>query len=102
MAKIFNVTAVFRLEQDYMVNIDGYLRAAKELVDNRMYFIINKARQYGKTNILCSLCNYLRNEYYVVFMDFQKISSAKFKNENSFSLTFAKLFKKIYLQLMKK
>lgn len=92
LAKIFNVTAVCRPEQHYMVNIDGRLRAAKELVDNGMYFIINKARQYGKTTILRSLCNYLRNEYYVVFMDFQKISSAKFKNENSFSLTFARLF----------
>lgn len=82
MAKIFNVTAVFRLEQDYMVNIDGYLRAAKELVDNRMYFIINKARQYGKTNILCSLCNYLRNEYYVVFMDLKTILLWQILSEN--------------------
>ena len=92
MAKIFNVTAVFRPEQDYMVNIDGYLRAAKEMVDNGMYFIINKARQYGKTTTLRSLNRFLQAEYYVVLIDFQTFGNAKFKSENTFSLAFAHSF----------
>ncbi len=31
-----------------MVNIDSKLAEIKELVDEKQYFVINRARQYGK------------------------------------------------------
>ncbi len=92
MAKVFNVTTVCRPQKHYMVSLDGRLRAMKELADNGMYFIINKARQYGKTTILRALNDYLQDDYYVVLMDFQTFGSAKFKSENAFSLSFASSF----------
>ena len=75
-----------------MVNIENQLFEIKKLIDEGAYFTINRARQYGKTTTLCTLENFLANEYYVVSMDFQNISYAKFQNENKFSLLFAKFF----------
>lgn len=55
--------------------------------------MVNRARQYGKTTMLRALRDYLRNEYVVVGLDFQiQMSNAKFRDENTFSIAFAKAF----------
>lgn len=64
----------------------------KCLVDKGEYFTINRARQYGKTTTLRALKLFLEEEYLIVSLDFQKIGDTKFRNENLFSLAFAKLF----------
>ncbi len=92
MSKVFNTTAVCIPEEHYMVNIDERVRKIKELVDKRKYFMINRARQYGKTTTLAMLESYLQSDYYVVSMDFQMFGDAEFKNENIFSLSFADTF----------
>ncbi|MBQ8637769.1 MAG: AAA-like domain-containing protein [Lachnospiraceae bacterium] len=92
MAKVFNITADCKPGIHYMVNLDARLAAMKEMIDDGAYFTINRARQYGKTTLLRCLNRYLQNDYYVVLMDFQKISHAKFESENSFSLSFSKMF----------
>ena len=92
MAKVFNVSAVCIPRDHYMVNIDKRLAEIKKLVDDGKYFTINCARQYGKTTTLRALKEYLRNDYYAVMLDFQKIGNAKYRNENTFSLAFAKIF----------
>lgn len=89
MAKIFNVTGICIPEKHYMVNIEKRLKAMKKLVDEGMYFTINRARQYGKTTTLKELETYLLADYHVVFMDFQTFGSAEFENENIFALSFA-------------
>ena len=92
MAKIFNTTGLCVPEEHYMVNLENRLKEIKELIDDGKYFMMNRARQYGKTTSLTALSQYLQKDYYVVFMDFQLISHAKFEKENTFCLTFAKLF----------
>lgn len=92
MAKKFNVTADCKPGLHYMVKLDSRLAAIRELVDGGAYFTINRARQYGKTTILRALSRYLQGEYYVVLMDFQTISHSKFENENTFCITFLKMF----------
>ena len=92
MAKIFNVTADCKLDKHYMVNIDGKLASIKKMIDAGDYFTINRARQYGKTTTLRALSRSLQKDYYVVLLDFQTISNAKFEVENQFSITFSKLF----------
>lgn len=92
MPKVFNVTAVCIPEKHYMVNMEERLKAIKVLVDGENYFIINQARQYGKTTTLRALEKYLKKDYYIISMDFQTFSSAEFKDENTFSLSFADLF----------
>lgn len=93
MKKRFNITGSCFPAQHYMVDISERLAEIKKMVDNGDYFIINRGRQYGKTTTLAALNNYLSEDYYVVSMDFQRqMSAAKFKNEYTFSIAFAKAF----------
>lgn len=50
--------------------------------------MINRARQYGKTTLLHALKEYLRPDYAVISMSFQKMSTAKFRDEYAFSQAF--------------
>ena len=59
--KVFNTTGVCVPEKHYMVNIENRLKKIKKLVDDESYFVINKARQYGKTTTLRVLNQYLTN-----------------------------------------
>ena len=92
MAKVFNVTADCKPDKHYIVKLDTRIAEIKALVDGGAYFTINRARQYGKTTTLRALGKYLKEEYYVVLLDFQTISHSKFANENAFSLAFSKKF----------
>lgn len=92
MGKIFNVSADCQPELHYMVDISERLQKIKEMVDAGQYFTINRARQYGKTTTLQALGEYLKNQYMIVSMDFQMMSASKFKDENSFSIAFAREF----------
>lgn len=92
MPKKFNVTGVCLPGRHYMVNLDSRLVKIKALVDDGMYFTINKARQYGKTTTLIALEQYLKNDYLVVSLDFQMFGSEEFENENTFALSFAGIF----------
>ncbi len=95
MAKYFNTTAVCMPKKHYMVNIDERLEEIKALVDAENYFTINCARQYGKTTTLMALEQYLKKDYYVVFIDFQMFDASLFENGNIFSLSFARTFLRI-------
>lgn len=92
MEKRFNVNGDCKANLHYMVNIDERLSEIKKMVDNGEYFTINRARQYGKTTTLKALGQFLKSDYTVVSLDFQMISTSKFKDENSFSVTFAQIF----------
>lgn len=76
-----------------MVRIDERLENIKRLyVDKGKYFVINKVRQYGKTTTLMALEQYLKNDYMVVFLDFQKMSEDSFRNGRNFARSLAKNF----------
>lgn len=92
MCKIFNVSAVCRPGLHYMADISGKLAQIKEMADAGQYFTINRARQYGKTTILQAFSKYIEEDYVVISLDFQLFGEAKFRNENIFSLSFAKSF----------
>ena len=53
--KTFNTTAVCIPSKHYMVDLSERIREIKQLVDDGKYFIINRARQYGKTTTLVTL-----------------------------------------------
>lgn len=94
MGRKFNVNGDCKPGLHYMVNVDTRLREIRKMVDNGDYFTINRARQYGKTTTLRALARFLEKDYLVISMDFQVISTSKFRDENTFSLTFAELFVK--------
>lgn len=100
MGKVFNITGDCKPNLHYMVDISSRLKQMKGFVDRGEYFIVNRARQYGKTTTLRALKEYLKGEYYVISMDFQvQMSHAKFHNENTFSVAFAKAFVRIVQNL---
>ena len=95
MPKSFNTTGICIPEKHYMVNLDARLKEIKKLVDSDCYFVINKARQYGKTTTLRALYRYLQDDYYVILMDFQTFGNADFQTEESFSAAFAHTFSEL-------
>lgn len=91
--RYFNTTGICNPDEHYMINLEERLAQVASLVNEGKYFTINRARQYGKTTTLHALTEYLQPSYFVVSMDFQmQMSNAKFKNENTFSLAFARAF----------
>ena len=84
MPKEFNITGTCYPEEHYMVNLDSRLAQIKQMVDAGKYFSINKGRQYGKTTTLRALRAYLNQEYIIVSLDFQALSSSEFENEQKF------------------
>ncbi len=91
MRKSFNITGDCKPNLHYMVNIDSRLVQIKKMVDSGSYITINRARQYGKTTTLRALSRFLTKDYLVASLDFQMMSASKFRNENTFSVTFARI-----------
>ena len=89
LKKCFNVNGPCYSDENYMVNLDERMIRIKELVDKQKYFVINRARQYGKTTTLWALRQYLKEEYNVLSTNFQRMSSAVFYDEHTFSREFA-------------
>lgn len=89
MHRTFTTTGACFPEDNYMVDIRGRLEQMKKMVDLGKYFTINRARQYGKTTLLLGLGSFLKEEYYVVSLDFQFFTERSFADENSFALGFA-------------
>ena len=52
MCKRFNTAGLCYREEHYMVDMKGRLEETKALIDRGEYFVINRARQYGKTTML--------------------------------------------------
>ena len=95
MPKKFNITGDCKPALHYMVDLQSRLVQIKKLIDDGEYFVINRARQYGKTTTLAALDRYIRDEYIVFSLDFQtSMSSAKFADEYKFASAFAKALMK--------
>ena len=89
--KTFNTTAICIPSKHYMVDISERLMEIKKLIDSGKYFTINRARQYGKTTTISRLCEYLKDDYDVLSLDFQRISDASFKSEEAFVKSFCRV-----------
>ena len=89
MSKLFNVNANCIPRLHYMVDLTERLEQVKEMVDAGQYFTINRARQYGKTTMLKALANFLKEDYVVASLDFQKMSFTNFASEQAFVVAFA-------------
>lgn len=92
--KRFNINGLCYPDKHYMVDIQSRLEEIKNLVGNGNYFMISGPHQYGKTTTLYQLKKYLQPDYAVVSMSFQRMSSAKFRDEYTFSQAFADAFLK--------
>ena len=89
--KTFNTTAVCIPSKHYMVDLSEKVKEIKKLVDKGKYFVINRARQYGKTTTIDALVQILIiTNYCVLSLDFQEISEASFKTEEAFVKAFTR------------
>ena len=86
--KRFNVTGLCTPEEDYMVDISGKIEQIKQLVDDRSYFTINRARQYGKSTTLNTLKRTLSNEYICINLSFEGVGTTMFADAQSFCQRF--------------
>jgi hypothetical protein len=86
----FNVTGLCTPDEDYMVDISGKIDQIKRLVDKRNYFVINRARQYGKTTTLKLLRKALADEYIVCSLSFQGVGDEAFASSETFCQLFVK------------
>lgn len=89
MQRYFNTEGLCDPAVHYMVRLDERLKRIKEsFVDRGKYFVINRGRQYGKTTTLRALAEYLQDDYAVISMDFQMMSTANFADESTFVVSF--------------
>ena len=88
MKKRFNANGSCNKEKHYMVDLSSRLDEVRRMVDNGDYFVINRARQYGKTTILRALSVCLQDMYRVIFIDFQRMSTEDYADEYAFSTAF--------------
>lgn len=84
MVKTFNVNGACRPAKHYMIDLASRLEEIRDMVDAGEYFTINRARQYGKTTTLRALAGYLKKDYVIVSLDFQKMSTLDFIDEPAF------------------
>jgi len=93
--KQFNVTGVCIPEQHYMVDISNKLDQIMQLVSKGDYFTINRPRQYGKTTAIHLLAKKLRKQdYLVIKMSFEGLSSKVFADESLFVKSFLREIKR--------
>ena len=77
--KRFNTTGKCIADRHYMVRIDRQVNAAARLVEDNMYFCINRGRQYGKTTTLAFLKEHLEEQGYAVFsISFEGMSDSAY------------------------
>ncbi|MCQ2211828.1 MAG: hypothetical protein MJZ34_16225, partial [Paludibacteraceae bacterium] len=84
MAKRFNTTGSCNPERHYMVNIDDKLAKIKKLVDEGLYFTINRARQFGKTTTMDLLYKNLKHVYKFIYISFESDSIETWQTTESF------------------
>ena len=92
--KRFNVTGVCVPEKHYMVDISDKLAQIKEMVDYGDYFMINRARQYGKTTTLSLLKKMLKSEYIVASISFEGLGDESFESAAAFCRAFMRLIQR--------
>lgn len=86
MTRYFNTEGWCLPDEHYMVRLDDRLEKIKRLyVDRGKCFAINRRRQYGKMTTLSALEQYFNDEYLVVSLDFQEISTEEHRDEYTFT-----------------
>lgn len=84
MKKCFNIDGICYPEENYMVDMTSRINEIKNLIDNRKYFVINRARQYGKTTTINMLVHELAEVYTVFSISFEGIGDAAYIDEYAF------------------
>ena len=100
MKKKFNITGLCFPNEHYMADVSKKLTRTIDMVDEGVYFTINRPRQYGKTTTLYTLVDLLTaTGHYIVFnMSFEGLGNMMFENEQTFSKGFVRLLGKMVVE----
>lgn len=91
MRKRFNTTGLCYPKEHYMVNLEERLEEIKTLVDGGEYFVINRARQYGKTTTINLLAEKLTRQYAVFSISFEGMEEEVYTSADRFCMNFYSL-----------
>ncbi len=99
MKKRFNVTGVCFLDQHYVADTSAKFARIMEMIEMGDYFTINRPRQYGKTTMLFTLANALKQtgEYVVFRISFEGVGDTVFESESTLAPMFFRRLAK-YMQ----
>ncbi|MCQ2233712.1 MAG: AAA family ATPase [Paludibacteraceae bacterium] len=84
MAKRFNTTGNCDPSRHYMVNIEDKLEQIEALINEGLYFTINRARQFGKTTTMDLVYRNLKNVYKFIYISFESDSVETWQTTESF------------------
>jgi hypothetical protein len=83
--KRFNVTGPCIPGRDYMVDTTPLIQTIiRDYVEKGKYFVINRARQYGKTTTLFRIGDAISPRTYTISLSFEGIGNAVFESESAF------------------
>ena len=87
--KRFNITGLCVPDKHYMVDTSAKIETIiREYIEPGEYFVINRARQYGKTTTLSRLDNALSDRYYIIRASFAGYGDCVFQSPSLFITTF--------------
>ena len=87
--KRFNITGLCVPDKHYMVDTSAKIETIiREYIEHGDYFVINRARQYGKTTTFSRLDNALRDRYYIIRASFAGYGESVFQIPSLFISTF--------------
>ena len=92
--KKFNITTTCISEKHYMVDTSKKLAKIEEMIDEGMYFTINRARQYGKTTTMSRLFLTLQYKYIIIPGSIEGFGEEPYKSEQKFAETFLEMIGK--------
>jgi hypothetical protein len=90
--KKFNVTGLCVPDKHYMADIGKKIAEIAGMVDEGLYFTINRPRQYGKTTTMLMLSKALDEKYSVIKTSFEGVGDDVFETEERFCREVFRIF----------
>lgn len=84
MAKKFNTSVTCDPKRHYMVDVTAKMKVFESLIDDKCYFTITRARQFGKSSALKWILWNLSDRYLVIPASFEKYSQKDWVDDESF------------------
>jgi hypothetical protein len=84
MAKFFNTAVACDPKQHYMVDTTAKMKVFERLINQKSYFTINRARQFGKSTSLNWILWNMSDRYLVVPASFEKYSAKDWIDDENF------------------
>ncbi|MBQ4409041.1 MAG: AAA-like domain-containing protein [Bacteroidales bacterium] len=88
MAKKFNTSVICDPKRHYMVDVTAKMKVFEGLIDDKCYFTITRARQFGKTSALNWILRNMSDRYLVIPSSFELYSQENWVDDDSFGRYF--------------